>query len=202
MLGSPPVAQRRRAALGFTVRTGRVIVVALAAPVEAPEILAKARIDVATTFDEGAVFHSAQKLPLEKARTFVEESEDRFVERARTALGAFIAGLDAKIVATAMAAPARKSLPPFASILKAHPLLHAAEGELYRRVFTEGAAAVGPRPDRIGPDTLAKSTASALGLAPATLAAQLATMGKAAGRPWAADQKQAALAAWLALARA
>jgi hypothetical protein len=196
------VAPKRRASLGFSVRTGRAVVVAIGGPLEEPEIMAKVRIDVATTFDEGAVFHVAQELPLEKARAFVSDSEARFVARARTALVAFVAELDAKVVAAAMAAPGPKSLPPIESILKAHPLLHAAEGELYRRVFTEAATAVGPRPHRLPPDTLEKSTAQTVGLAPARLAAQLAAMGKAAGRPWAADQKRAALAAWSAMARA
>jgi hypothetical protein len=196
------MAVKRRASLGFSVRTGRAVVVAIGGPLEAPEILAKARIDVATTFDEGAVFHVAQELPLEKARAFVHDSEARFVARARAELVALVEQLDAKIVAAAMAAPAPKSLPAFEAILKVHPLLHAAEGELYRRVFTEAGAAVGPRPQRVPPDTLEKGTAQTLGLAPAKLAARLAAMGKAAGKPWAADQKRAALAAWGAFARA
>jgi hypothetical protein len=196
------VAAKRRVSLGFSVRTGRAVVVAIGGRPEAPELLAKTRIDVATTFDEGAVFHVAQELPLEKARAFVHDSEARFVARARTELVTFIEQLDARIVAAAMAAPAPRSLPALESILKVHPLLHAAEGELYRRIFSESAAAVGPRPDRVPPDTLEKSTAQALRLPPTKLAAQLAAMGKTAGRPWAADQKRAALAAWGALARA
>jgi hypothetical protein len=34
----------------------------------------------------------------------------------------------------------------------------------------------------------------------AKVEARLAAMGKASGRPWAAEQKQSALAAWLVLA--
>jgi hypothetical protein len=202
MLRSPSVTAKRRAALGLHVRIGRAAVIAVGGPVEAPEILVKARIDVASTFDEGAVFHAGQELPIEEARARVRDSEIRFTERARVQLAAIVAGLDARVVAAGMAAPAARTLPPLEAILKAHPLVHAAEGELYRRVFGEAAAALGVRPARVPADALAERAAAALGLTPGKVAARLAAMGKASGRPWAADQKQATLAAWLALATA
>src|SRR6185369_5929016 len=52
----------RRAALGLKVRTGRAVVVAMGGAVDVPAIFAKLRIDVAFTFDEGAVYHVAQGL--------------------------------------------------------------------------------------------------------------------------------------------
>ena len=195
-------AARRCAALGFAVRTGRAVVVGVGGPTDAPEVLAKAQIAVATRFEEGAVFHVAQELPIEEARGFVSAAEDRFGEQARAALAAFRETLDARVVAAAMAAPDAKRLPPLDAILKSHPLVHAAEGELYRRVFAEASAAIGLRPARVPPDALAGRVAESVGLAPARVAAHLAAMGKASGRPWAADQKRAALAAWLALASA
>src|SRR5262245_42830837 len=202
MLGSPSVAAVRRAALGFAVHTGRAAVVAVGGPIDAPEILAKAQLVVASTFDEGAVFHVAQERPIEEARELVREAEIRFAERARAELAAFSVPLGARVVAAGMVAPAARHLPALEAILKSHPLVHAAEGELYRRVFSEASASIGARPTRVAAGALAGSAAAALGLAPARLAAQLAAMGKASGRPWAADQKHAALVAWLALARA
>jgi hypothetical protein len=194
------MARSRRVALGFTTRTGRATVVAVAGPTDAPEVVGKAQLQVAFTFDEGAVFHMAQEMPLDEARAFVRDSEARFVERASADLAAFTAGLGAKIVTAGMVAAAARTLPPIEKVLQAHPLLHAAEGELYRRVFMEAGAAVGPRPRRVPADTLPRKVASATGLPPARVAAHLAAMGKAAGKPWAADQKQAALVAWLTLA--
>jgi hypothetical protein len=194
------VSAKRHAALGFKVRTGRAVVVAVGGALEAPEVLAKTRIDVAFTFDEGAVFHVAQDLPIRAARALVGDAESRFTERARKELTAFTEQLDARIVAAAMVAGAAKPLPSLEIILKAHPLVHAAEGELYRRVFTEAAAALGQRPKRVAADPPALS--AALKRTPEKIAAHLAAMGKATGKPWAADQKQAALVAWLALASA
>lgn len=193
---------KARAALGFQVHIGWSAVVAVGGSPDEPEILGKTRIDVAFTFDEGAVFHKGQELPLEEAKVLVRDSERKFAERARSGLTAFTAGLGAKVVAAGMAAAEEKKLPPFEAILKAHPMVHAAEGELYRRVFADAGAAVGARPARVPADVLEKRLATATGLTPARIAARLAAVGKASGKPWAAPQKQAALAAWLALATA
>lgn len=190
---------KRRAALGLKVRIGRAVIVAVGGPAEAPEILAKTRIDVATTFDEGAVFHVVQQLPIDEARARVRDAERRFIRQARAALGAFVAELDVAVVAAGMAAAAAKTLPAFEVILKAHPLVHAAEGELYRRVFAQAAGGLDVPPARLPPDTLTTRLTSALGFTPAKLTARLSAMGKASGRPWAVDQKEATLAAWVAL---
>src|SRR3954447_23026958 len=94
----------QRAALGFSVHTGKAVVVAVGGAREAPAVLAKGRIDVAFTFEEGAVFHAAQELSIEEARALVGDAEVRFTERARAGLAAFSARLDARIVAAGMAA--------------------------------------------------------------------------------------------------
>jgi hypothetical protein len=189
-----------RAALGLLARTGRAVVVALGGRRAAPDFLAKTRIAVATTLDEGAVYHVAQDLSLDRARRFVSDAEDRFCKRACAELSAFTSTLGAKVVSAVIVAPAPKPLPLFASILKAHPLLHAAEGELYRRVFAAAAASLGPEPIRVPADDLAERIASRLDVTAAEVALHLSAMGKASGKPWAAEQKQAALGAWLALA--
>ena len=193
------MAAKRRAALGLSVRTGRAIVVVVGGSKDEPEILGKTLVQVAWTFEEGAVFHTAQTLPLERARAFVRDSEKRFTKSAGAELAAFTRELDAKLVGAMMAAPPEKQLPPLEGILKAHPVIHAAEGELYRRVFGEAAATLGLRPLRVPPNALGVRLAAALRVAPARLASRLATIGKASGKPWAAHQKLAALAAWLAL---
>ena len=196
------MASDRRAALGFRVHTGRAAVVAVGGPVDAPEILAKGRIDVAVTFDEGAVFHVGQDLPIEEARALVRGAETRFADRARAELAAFVGRLNVPVVAAGMAAASAKLLPPLESILKSHALVHAAEGELYRGIFAAASAAIGALPTRVPADALGRSIAAKLGVTAARITARLAEMGKASGRPWAADQKQAALAAWFALASA
>lgn len=189
----------KRAALGLKVRTGKAVVVAVAGQVDSPEIIAKAHIQVAFTFDEGAVFHVAENYPPERARALIRERETLFTERALGELRAFVEREDFEVVAAGMSAPPVKRLPPLESILKTHPLLHAAEGELYRRVFADACTKLRARPTRNPVDVLTKALADALGLRPAALTKRLDAIGKASGRPWAADQKEATLAAWNAL---
>jgi len=192
----------RRAALGLSVHTGRAIVVAVGGSVDAPEVLEKTQIHVATTFDEGAVFHVGQELPIAQARTLIEGAELRFTQLARAELEAFVTNLGARVVAAGLAAPDAKTLPPLEKLLKSHALVHTAEGELYRRVFAAAAASLGSEPIRVPADALAQRIGKALQLTPAKVGSHLNAMGKASGKPWAADQKQAALVAWLGLALA
>ena len=195
------MSAKTKAALGFKPRTGKSTVIAVSGKAEAPVILVKALAQVAFTFEEGAIFHVAQEKPFADARVFLRDRERAFVARAREELTRII-GSEIEIVGAVLAAPPPKQLPPLESILKAHPLVHAAEGELYRRVFAEACSALGAQPERVPAEALASRVGKAVGLSPTKVAAHLAAMGKASGKPWAAEQKEAALAAWLALATA
>ncbi len=186
------------AVLGLKVRTGKAAVIALAGPAAEPVVIGKGMIQVAFSFEEGAVFHAAQELSLAKARAHVERSEARFTKLAEKELGAFVKALGANVVAARQAAPVVKPQPRLEQIVKSHPLVHTAEIELYRRVFTAACEALGLSLERV--DEPPKRVAAALGWTPARVAKQLAVIGKASGRPWAAEQKEAALAAWCALA--
>ncbi len=61
---------------------------ALSAPAAAPEVVAKRRIEMASTFDEGAVYHKGQELPLARAEALIRSLEERFKRLAREALAA------------------------------------------------------------------------------------------------------------------
>jgi hypothetical protein len=188
-----------RGALGLKPRTGWAAVIVIGGPVDAPELRAKTRIDVATTFEQGAVFHQGQALSLDEARALVHDAELRFVEHARAELLRLVADLGCTIAGAAVVGPVAKPLPPLESVLKSHALVHAAEGELYRRVFAEASAALGVTPTRLPRDALAASITAARGLTSAEIDARLALMGKASGKPWTVDQKEATLAGWVAL---
>lgn len=173
----------KRAALGFKTHTGRAAAVAVAGG----EVVLKREIEMANTFETGAVFHAGQELPFEKAKALIASSETRFVALAREAIAAIVGELrDCDVVASGIVAGNPKPLPPLEAILKSHALVHAAEGELYRRVVARASEAC-------------RIPARMIALKDAGHAAEIAAMGKKSGRPWAADQKQAALAALLAL---
>jgi hypothetical protein len=76
-------------------------------------------------------------------------------------------------------------------ILAVHFRMHKAEGALFRDALAGAAQACGLRLVAIPEEQLAR--------APRRLTAKLPALGKAAGPPWGKDQKDAALAAMVAL---
>ena len=199
------MAAKRPLALGMKSHTGWAAVVALAGPADAPAVVAKRRVEMASTFAEGAVYHVGQELPLARAQELIRSSEERFERAAQEALAGLAAELRAaggELLASAVVWGDGKPPPPLASILRSHALVHAAEGELYRRVMARASEACHIPVLRIPAREIQARAASALGIPSSRLAPRLAALGKASGRPWAQDQKESALAAWIALAGA
>ena len=193
----------RPVALGIKSHIGWAAVVAVAGPVGSAEVVAKRRIDMATTFDEGAVYHKGQELSVARAEALIRSSEERFERTARETLVDLAAELRAagcEPVASGLVSGDGKPLPPLASILRSHVLVHAAEADLYRRVLLRASENLRIPVHKIPAREIEARAAGALGIDPARLPARLAALGKASGRPWARDQKESALAAWIALA--
>jgi hypothetical protein len=177
--------------------------VALSGPREAPSVLAKRPIEMATTFETGAVYHAGQGLPLARAEALVRSSEKSFLDVARSSLAAFAAELrerGVRAVASAILANAGRPLPPLRSILRSHALAHAAEGELYRRVLARASEACDIPAVLVPAKDHTARVVEVTGLREEQVLSRLAEMGRASGKPWAKDQKDAALAAWVVLA--
>jgi hypothetical protein len=191
-------------ALGFKGRIGRAAVVAVAARSDGLEVVAKRRLDLATTFEEGAVYHVAQELPLAKASAMISAAAKKFERDAGKLVAALLEELTrathhVDVAGIIWGSP--KPLPRIETILKSHALIHSAEGELYRSVFAKACEAFGLRVVRVPSKELEARARAALGVSGAALVERLAALGKASGRPWAADQKQSTLAAMVALGR-
>ena len=185
---------------GAEARTGSAAVIVLAGEAR-DRILAKNRIVMATTFETGAVYHAAQELPLDKAAAHVEKSERRFEELAVQAIEKLRKelGPDARWIGGALvSAPARPKV-ALADIVKAHPRVHAAEGELYKGVVERAMATAGLSVQRIAATDLVARVTEASGLRAPEVERMLAALGKASGPPWTKEQKECALAAWALL---
>jgi hypothetical protein len=192
-----------RAALGFSPHTGRAEIVAVAGARDAPTVVAKRHLELAATFESGAVYHVGQRLPVDEAEALVRSSEQRFVAAARDSIAALAAELRARGLepcAAAILAGGARPLPPLAAILRSHALVHAAEGALYRRVLAAASEACAIPATFVPLKDLPSRVAARARLPERQVASVLAEIGKASGRPWARDQKDAALAAWAVLA--
>lgn len=193
-----------RAALGFSPHTGWAAVVAISGPRDSPGVAAKRRIEMAATFEEGAVYHAGQALPLAQAEVFIRSSERTFADAARAGIAALATELrdrGLEPIASAVLAGGARPLPPLEAILRSHALVHAAEGALYRSALARGSEESGLPVAFVPAVDLPARVARAAGIAEKKVVALLAEIGKASGKPWARDQKEAALAAWLALAQ-
>ena len=139
-------------------------------------------------------------LPWDRATSAVRKAEESIEVAASMGLKTLLDELRSRGFRASkvgiVGAPARN----LAAIASPHIRAHAAEGVLFRHVLEVGAQSNDlpwvSFPER-GFDQLA---ASDLGLSIEMMQARLADIGRAFGRPWRADQKAAAIAAWIGLA--
>ncbi|HEX5908176.1 MAG TPA: hypothetical protein VFY56_14250 [Propionibacteriaceae bacterium] len=103
------------------------------------------------------------------------------------------------VQAVAISIPTSSIPRDLSTVLRSHLLLHAAEGELYIEALADAAHAAGLPMVRYAAKDVAAETAAALDCSPAAVAEIAAKLGHGLGPPWAKDQKQAAMAALLAL---
>jgi hypothetical protein len=158
-----------KAGLGFSVHTGWAVAVVCTRS----KVLARARLTLYDS-DYRFAYHAAVEHPAEAAKMIAETS--RLALRNGAAELRKLLGELQPVVGVA----APKPLPALEAILKAHPLLHTAEGELYRRAL-EGACVV------LG-----------LEVRQVTPVAKLPDFGEV-GRPWSKDHRTAAAFAIAAL---
>lgn len=192
------------AALGLRAHSGWAAFVALSLEGNEPRILARGRPELVESFTYKfrQPYHTAEKMPLDQARTFISGVEDEAKHLAWKAIRSIQNGLrqeGCELMYFALVLASGRPLPSLDRILASHALIHTADGELFRRALAHAAE----RCDLVGlpvkQSELINTACQTLGLAPATLTTRLTALGKPMGSPWSEDEKFAALAAWLAL---
>jgi hypothetical protein len=194
----------KRAGVGFREHTGWAAMVALAGGVKAPVVVARRRYELCEDELPRAVYHAARPLDLENAEKLVRRVEESARTGAEWHLRRTVAELESagyRVVGTAVAAP-RPVPDDLGEILGSHPLVHTAEGHLFREALVDAAESLGLPVMRFVQQELFEEAAGRIGTSDASLKAQLTGLGRALGPPWQRDQKEAAAAAWLALALA
>jgi hypothetical protein len=190
----------RATAIGFSVHTGWAASVLLAGPFRAPRIVDRCRIRLADSDDtvRAEIFHRAARLSGAAAEKFVRESQAAAGRRARAALENL--RKSHPLLAAGIPVSAGKLPSGLAAILRSHAFIHTAEGAFYREALAYAAGACGFDVVRIPRRELPERFAAVLGTDDAGAREFLTTLGRAAGPPWARDQKDAAMAALVALA--
>ena len=183
------------AAIGFRAHSGWAAAVAVVG--ETPVAIMRRRIEMA---DRGAAgpsqpYHAAVGLDIREAGQLVRSHAARAAALAETALRGMVADLRQlghAVVGCGLLLASGRPLPPLEKILASHPLLHTAEGELFRDALRAACRECGL------PLTVVKER-ELFTRASERIERHVAAMGKGIGPPWRQDQKFASVAAWLAL---
>ena len=189
-----------KAALGFKPRTGRAVLVTVAMERE-PRVIDREEVPLLPP-GEMAPYHAAEGLASAAADKHVKEAIARAERMARDAIrdavkrakssGHEVGGCGV-LVGTGMPAWTTDD------ILAVHVRMHKAEGEMFRDILVAAARELGFEPATLPDKTALDAAARKLGIARCKLDERLATLGRAAGPPWGAYQKEAAAAALVAL---
>jgi len=195
----PP--SRSVAALGFRVKTGRAIAVALAGPAKNPRILLRREVSLCDPrVPESRQPYHGGIMP------FVPAKPEAVARGRKVAEGVAVAAV--RELAEELRASGFRlsgvglvvaSDPDLSRIGSAHVRAHALEGIFFREVLEAGASACRvPAALLLERESLTR-TANALRRPAGELRAALARFGAEIGRPWRAEEKSATLGAWLAL---
>ena len=164
-----------------------------------PAVLDRRRVLLCDPELPRQVYHAAVGLDLDEARALVVGVERSAAACAERELAGIVADLSVaghRICGVGVAVGASQVPEELAVVLGSHPLLHAAEGELYREALADAAEAAGLPVVRFTSRNLLAQAESAVGR---PIVDTLAGLGRGLGPPWAKDQKEAAAAALLAL---
>jgi hypothetical protein len=179
-------------ALGFCCRTGSAAAVAVA---PGGGFAHRWAVDLSAPGTPVQLFHAAAGRPAAEVERFVRAGVDAVGAVAAARLRDLVDALGGDVVVAVVTGdhPASEDT-PVARIIAVHALMHGAEGQLYRDALLDAAAANrlpayevprGPAEKRLAGD----------------LAAAVARIGAAAGRPWRKEQKLATVAALIAAPR-
>ena len=189
------------ACLGLRAKTARAIAVVLAGTAASPRAVIRTEITLASPANPALFqpYHELMDLPWERTVVAVQNAERAIEAAATKGLKLLIAELRSRSIDVScigiVGAPERN----LAAIGSPHIRAHAAEGVLFRHVLQVGAEA-NDLPSAIHSERgIEASAAAGLGISLDEMRARLAEIGRVLGSPWRADEKAAAMAAWMAL---
>lgn len=172
--------------IGFRTKTAKAIAIALTG---GPQFVQRWNLELwdRAVPETGQPHHEVMELPWAKAQLEVRRWEDLVQDCATERLRSMLEELRAggfRVASIGVAGSPDRNLD---RIGNPHIRAHAAEGVLYRRAVEIAAARC----------RLVCRTFSDRDIDSSRLKSMLADLGRAAGRPWRADERAAATAAWI-----
>jgi hypothetical protein len=188
-------------AIGLRAKTGRAIVVVLSGPPESPIVLLKGEITLTDPKvpATGQPYHQVMDLPWEQSERAVRKyvtSIERVAKRALAELIKQMRTTNRKVAGVGIIGAPDRDLK---RIGNPHIRAHAAEGVLFRRVLALGAESNGLKCRTFSDRNFDEAAAAKLGAKYSRIKRSLGALNVSVAPPWRNDEKQAAMAAWLAL---
>jgi hypothetical protein len=195
----------KSAALGFRAHSGWTALVALSVEKGVPQVLARARLHLVETFTYKfrQPYHTAEKMPLDKARASIASVETQAKRLAYRAIHELQESLQAQgyqLARCGVVTASGRPLPSLPQILASHAIIHTADGELFRRALLHASSRCGLANATVKERELLSEASRILQIKPDVLTRRIAELGRPLGAPWTQDEKFASLVAWLALA--
>lgn len=173
-----------KTSVGFRAHSGWAAAIAVAGG----KAIERKRIELCDCLVAGSAqpYHAAAKLPLPEAETYLRRCSavsGDMAEQAIRRLTAELAARNFQVTRCVIVIGSGRPLGELAKTLAAHPLIHTAEGEFYRRAIAEACG---------------RCSLPLYGIPERDLCARLAEaedLKGGLGRPWTRDEKLCALAA-------
>lgn len=182
---------------GFRVKSGRAVAVFLVGSRGSPEVVERAEVALSDPGDP-----STQQ-PYHAAFGTLETDERRVASRiaavrraAERSVASTVQAWRARGADLRLAALVVGSLNPPEAIANEHIRAHALEGQLFRTVLADALIVLGVRSVFVLGSAVYREASTALSRDPEDLERAISDLGRSMGRPWRADHKLAALAAW------
>jgi len=196
----------KRAAIGVRMHSGWGAFVAVSNSPSRVEVIDRRRVTVTAPGTPGAnqPYHFAENLELPEAEKFLGDcfaTSERLASAAVRELVGELRGRHYSVAGSAVLLASGRPLPPLATILASHALIHAAEGEFFREAIWKACEGLGLVVTGFRERGLDEYARAAFGEAATRVRHQISSLGRSLGPPWTKDQKTAALAALLVLAK-
>jgi hypothetical protein len=191
-----------KVAFGMKAHSGWAALVVVGKPDGDFVVVDRRRIELVEEEWAKQPYHAAEDLKPDEARDLVRrgvEAAHRFAVREMRA--AVKRERERENEVTACAVLVGNSMPNWSTeeILAVHFRMHKAEGVLFREALVVAAKECALRPVMVPEKLLMQHAERALGTPASRLLKKVTALGKSIGPPWGKDQKDAALAALIAL---
>jgi len=193
-----------KAAIGFSPHSGWAAAVGIGEAGGEPRVLMRRRLEMADAGDPNSrqPYHAVEGLPVPEARNRLEAFQAEASRLAYEGLADAIRELERnghRVVGIGILDSSGRKASSLEVTLSSHALIHTADGDHFRTALVNAAARCGFGASRVRARDLDAEASATIGRTPVALRQALAALGREVGPPWAADQKSAALVAWLVL---